>query len=290
MSNPPHTPVADSDLADSDLADRERALIAWLRHRGSALLGFSGGVDSAYLACVALEALGPERFLAVIGRSASYPEEQWREARAVADRFGIPVLELDTDELSDPSYAANPVNRCYFCKAELWGRLVPVARERGFAAVLDGTNADDRGDYRPGATAAAELKVESPLAVVGLRKAEIRELSRRRGLAGWDRPASPCLSSRIPYGTPVTTERLRRIEAAERAVRALGVTGDMRVRYHGDLARVELSRSELSSWLGPAARIVLRDAVRTAGFERVAIDLAGFRSGSLNVRGGVTAE
>jgi uncharacterized protein len=273
-----------------DTEAKELALAAWLRQRGSALLGFSGGVDSAYLACIALDVLGPDRFLAVIGRSASYPEEQWREARAVADRFDIPVLEIDTDEVADPSYAANPANRCYFCKSELWGRLVPVALDRGFAVVLDGTNADDRGDYRPGAAAAAEHNVESPLAAVGLTKAEIRALSRRRGLSGWDRPASPCLSSRIPYGIAVTTERLRRIEAAERAVRALGVTGDLRVRYHGDVARVELSRTELGGWLRPAARERLRKAVLSAGFARVAIDLAGFRSGSLNVLGGVTSE
>jgi uncharacterized protein len=282
--------ISSSTSASPSPADRERALIAWLQQRGSALLGFSGGVDSAYLACVALEALGRDRFLAVIGRSASYPEEQWREARAVADRFDIPVLELDTQELSDPSYVANPTNRCYFCKTELWGRLVPLARQRGFAAVVDGSNADDRGDYRPGATAASELAVESPLAIVGLTKPEIRELSRLRGLSGWDRPASPCLSSRIPYGTAVTTDRLRRIEAAERAVRALGVTGDLRVRYHDDLARVELSKLELSRWIAPAARARLREAVRAAGFERVALDLAGFRSGSLNVLGGVIAE
>ena len=262
--------------------------MAWLRARGSALLGFSGGVDSAYLACVALEALGRERFLAVIGRSASYPEEQWREARAVADRFDIPAIELDTDELRDPSYVANPSNRCYFCKSELWSRLVPVARERGLAVVLDGTNADDRRDHRPGAAAAAEQHVESPLAAVGLTKDEIRMLSRRRGLEGWDRPASPCLSSRIPYGTAVTADRLRRIEAAERALRRLGITGDLRVRYHGDLARVELSRSEIERWLAPKPSRRLRDAVVSAGFARVAIDLAGFRSGSLNVLSGVT--
>src|SRR5687768_11840686 len=269
--------------------EKELALVAWLRARGSALLGFSGGVDSAYLACVALEALGPDRFLAVIGRSASYPEEQWREARAVADRFGIPVIELDTEELQDPSYAANPANRCYFCKSELWGRLVPVARARGFAAVLDGTNADDRGDYRPGAAAATELQVESPLAAVGLTKDEIRTLSRRRGLTGWDRPASPCLSSRIPYGTPVTTDRLRRIEIAERALRAMGIAGDLRVRYHDELARVELARDELDRWLGTEGTRRIREAVISAGFARVAIDLAGFRSGSLNVLSGVTA-
>ena len=274
----------------SPLQARERALVDWLKSRGSALLGFSGGVDSAYLACVALEALGRDRFLAVIGRSASYPEEQWRQARSVADRFGIPVLELDTRELLDPGYAANPANRCYFCKAELWGRLVPLAQERGFASVIDGTNADDPADYRPGAAAAIERQVESPLAMCGLTKPDIRELSRRRGLPEWDRPASPCLSSRIPYGTAVTMERLRRIEAAEEAVRALGISGDLRVRYHGDLARVELSSSELPRWMAPARRASLRDAVRSAGFTRVAIDLAGFRSGSLNVLAGVVGE
>src|SRR5688500_3763105 len=297
MTTSAHDPTgamasADAALRSGTIAPateaKERALVAWLRDRGSALLGFSGGVDSGYLACVALETLGRERFLAVIGRSASYPEEQWRQARAVADRFGIPVIELDTEELRDPAYAANPTNRCYFCKAELWGRLIPVARARGFAAVLDGTNADDRSDYRPGAAAAAELEVESPLAAVGLTKEEIRILSRRRGLTGWDRPASPCLSSRIPYGTAVTTERLRRIEAAERALRALGIDGDLRVRYHGELARIELARAEIDRWLEPQARRRVRDAVCSAGFTRVAIDLAGFRSGSLNVLSGVT--
>ncbi len=288
MTSAPAARSAPEIAASTDA--KERDLAAWLRARGSVLLGFSGGVDSAYLAHVALETLGPDNFLGVIGRSPSYPEEQWIQARSVADRFGIPVLEIDTRELADPNYAANPSNRCYFCKSELWGRLVPLARERGFRAVVDGTNADDRGDYRPGAAAATELEVESPLAVVGLTKAEIRALSRRRGVSGWDRPASPCLSSRIPYGIAVTPERLRRIEVAERALRDLGVTGDLRVRYHDDLARVELSRTELGSWLAPDARSRVRDAVRSAGFTRVAIDLAGFRSGSLNVLGGVVSE
>ena len=286
---PTEVPHQTDDAITATTEAKEHALVAWLQSRGSALLGFSGGVDSAYLATIALDALGRDRFLGVIGRSASYPEEQWREARAVADRFGIPVIELDTEELEDPRYAANPTNRCYFCKSELWGRLVPVARERGFAAVLDGTNADDRGDYRPGAAAATELEVESPLAAVGLTKSEIRLLSRRRGLSGWDRPASPCLSSRIPYGTAVTTDRLRRIEAAERALRDIGIAGDLRVRYHDDLARVELGRDELDRWLDVDASRRIRDAVISAGFTRVAIDLAGFRSGSLNVLSGVTA-
>ncbi|MFM8782124.1 MAG: hypothetical protein ACKOFO_11855 [Gemmatimonadota bacterium] len=163
--------------------EKEGRLLEWFRAQGSALIGFSGGVDSAYLACVALEAVGPDRCLAVIGRSASYPAVQWEKARAVADRFGLPVQEVDTEELADPRYATNPTNRCYFCKSELWTRLVPIAQARGLAVVVDGTNADDRHDHRPGARAAAEQGVRSPLAELGFSKAEIRAASaaRRRG-------------------------------------------------------------------------------------------------------------
>lgn len=283
----------DADVATSSVAalalEKEHRLVQWLRARGSVVIGFSGGVDSAYLSAVALDALGPQRVLAVIGRSASYPEAQWESARTVARELGLPVLELDTDELHDPRYAANPSNRCYFCKSELWSKLLPVAEARGFAVVVDGTNADDRGDHRPGAQAAREQDVASPLADVGFTKAEIRERSRVRGLATWRQPSSPCLSSRLPYGTAVTIERLRQVEIAEEQLRALGVTGDLRVRHHGELARVELSRGELARWLAPAAFRALRAAVIAAGFERVAVDLAGFRSGSLNVLGGVTA-
>jgi uncharacterized protein len=271
----------------SQAIEKERRLIEWLRERGSVLVGFSGGVDSAYLAVVAADALGPDRVLAVIGRSASYPAEQWAAARAVAERFGLRVHEVDTDEINDPRYAANPSNRCYFCKQELWSRLIPVAEERGLAVVVDGSNADDRGDWRPGAAAARERGVASPLAEVGMTKAEIRERSRARGLPTWAQPASPCLSSRIPYGLAVTPDRLSRIERAERALREAGVVGDLRVRFHDDLARVELAPDEMPRWLDPRARVRLRDAVIGAGFARVAIDLRGFRSGSLNVLGGV---
>jgi uncharacterized protein len=261
---------------------KESALLDWFRSRGSALIGFSGGVDSTYLACVALEALGPERVLAVIGRSASYPLEQWERARGVADRFGIPVLELNTDELNDPRYAANPSNRCYFCKTELWGQLTPVAQERGLAVVVDGTNADDLSDHRPGRQAAAEHQVASPLADLGFTKDDIRELSKARDIPTWSQPSSPCLASRLPYGTEVTPLRLGKVEAAERALRALGVTGDLRVRYYGATARLELTSGELERWLQPGKRDALRLAVVASGFTRVEVDRRGFRSGSLN--------
>ena len=276
------------DVATSPAA-REAVLVAWLRGRGRAAIGYSGGVDSAYLAVVARRTLGAENTLAIIGRSASYPAEQWATARRVAESFGIEVLELDTDELNDPRYVANPSNRCYFCKSELWSKLVPLARARGYDTVIDGTNADDLGDYRPGAQAALEHTVTSPLAAVGFTKAGIRERSRALGIPTWSQPSSPCLSSRLPYGTSVTPHRLGQVERAERALRALGITDDLRVRYHDDLARVELSRVALAIWLDPARLVELHAAVQSAGFARVALDLRGFRTGSLNVLHGVTA-
>lgn len=262
--------------------DKEQALIAWIRERRRLAVGYSGGVDSAYLAAVAVAAVGPGNVLAVTGRSASYPESQWRAAGEVARQIGLPVLEIDTDELNDPRYAANPTNRCYFCKTELWGRVVPVARERGFDVVADGTNADDRHDHRPGAQAAREHDVQSPLAELGFSKADIRAYSRERGLPTWQQPSSPCLSSRLPYGTPVTVGRLRRVEQAESALRALGVAGDLRVRHFGDLARVELGQEELARWSTDEGRARISAVVGEAGYERVEIDPRGFRSGALN--------
>jgi uncharacterized protein len=278
-------------ILDSSPVEREAALVAWLGDVRTAgvLIGFSGGVDSSYLAAVALQVLGATHVLAVTGRSPTYPEEQWETARAVVAQLGLPHLELDTRELEDARYVSNSSNRCYFCKSELWTRLAPLAASRGMVLV-DGTNADDLADYRPGAQAAREAGVRSPLADVGLTKSDIRRLSSGRGLPTADQPSSPCLASRIPYGTSVTIERLARVERAERQLRAIGVAGDLRVRFHGDLARVELSPSELDRWLTPAATRQLRDAVRAAGFSRVAIDLRGFRSGSLNVLSGVTGD
>jgi pyridinium-3,5-biscarboxylic acid mononucleotide sulfurtransferase len=274
---------------DSALVDREADLAAWLVARGPVAVGFSGGVDSAYLAVAARRALGGEGVLAIIGRSASYPEAQWAAAREVARSFDVRVLELDTSELDDPRYAANPTNRCYYCKTELWSKLVPAARALGFTTVADGTNADDLADWRPGAQAAREHGVVSPLAELGFTKQSIRDASRRLGLPTWQQPSSPCLSSRLPYGTAVTPARLKQVERAESALRGLGIAGDLRVRYHEELARVELGADELQRWLEPSRFEMLRDALLATGFARVALDLRGFRSGSLNVLHGVVA-
>lgn len=265
---------------------KEEALIAWLEKQRRVAIGFSGGVDSAYLAAVTLEALGRDHSLALIGRSDSLAGREEDHAAVVARAIGIPILEIETSELSDPSYAANPTNRCYFCKSVLWLTLDPMARARGFETLVDGTNADDLADYRPGGRAAAEQGVRSPLAEVGFTKAEIRELTRKRGWPWWDRPSSPCLASRLPYGTPVTTERLRQVELAESGLRDLGITGNLRVRHHGELARIELDRDVLAKWSGGAAFESLANAVRAAGFEKVELDARGFRSGSLNVLDG----
>ncbi len=287
-SNAARRDVTDARTALTDeLRAKEAQLVSWLRARGSVLVGFSGGVDSAYVACVALEALGPEKMLAVIGRSASYPAAQWATARSVAERFGVPVFEVDTDEMNDPRYAANPTNRCYFCKSELWTKLAPVAAERGLATIVDGTNADDLRDHRPGAQAAREQAVASPLAELGFTKSDIRALSQVRGIPTWAQPSSPCLSSRLPYGTAVTADRLAMVERAEAALRALGVQGDLRVRHFGATGKVEIARAELEQWLAEPNRSQVEAAVRSAGFADAEIDPKGFRSGALNVLAGV---
>src|SRR5687768_9965908 len=262
---------------------KEQALIRWLSQQQRVAIGFSGGVDSAYLAAVTMEALGRDDSLALIGRSESLAGREEDHAAEVARAIGIPLVEIQTGELSDPRYAANPTNRCYFCKNVLWLTLRPVARDHGFETLVDGTNADDLKDYRPGGRAASEQGVQSPLADVGLSKAEIRDRTRARGLPWWDRPSSPCLASRLPYGTAVTADRLRRGEVAEAALRDLGITGNLRVRHHGELGRVELDRDILSQWKDGTAFQSLVTAVQGAGFEKVELDARGFRSGSLNV-------
>ena len=263
------------------MAEQEKRdeLTRILRECGSVVIGYSGGVDSVFLAKVSVDLLGADNVLAVTGKSDSIAVWMEDTARTVAAGFGIPWLEVETREMDDPRYAANPSNRCYFCKNELWGRLSSVAAERGFRTVLDGSNADDVGDHRPGAVAAREHAVRSPLLEAGLTKADIRAWSRELGLPTWDQPAAPCLASRLPYGLAVTPERLRQVERAELSLRALGFR-DFRVRHHGTVARLEVHPSEIDRVA--LHRDEIERAVRAAGFRRALVDLQGYRRGALN--------
>jgi uncharacterized protein len=246
----------------------------------SVVVAYSGGVDSAYLAWAATELLG-DNALCVTAESPSYPAHHRQLALKVAREFTLRHEIIFTGEIDRPEYRANPENRCYFCKHELYTRLTQLARERGFAHVVDGTNADDRGDYRPGRAAAKEFGVRSPLDEAGLTKGHIRELSRQAGLPVWDEPASACLSSRIPYHTEVTPEKLRQIERGEEALRALGFRV-CRVRHYDTLARVELAREDMVRALEPDMHDAIVRELQAAGYESVTIDPKGYRTGSLN--------
>src|SRR4029078_9800990 len=259
---------------------KEERLRELFRELESVIVTYSGGVDSSYVSYVANEELG-SRAVCITGQSASLPVYQRAEIDRVVEKFGFQHELIDTEELENPAYRANDANRCFFCKDELYSKLESVAQTRGIKNIVDGSTVDDLGDYRPGRQAAAQHAVRSPLIEVGLSKSEVRELSRNVDLPTWDKPASPCLSSRIAYGTPVTIERLSKIDRGEEILREYGFR-EFRVRHHDTLVRIEIAPDELEQILNKALMAELSVRFRELGFKFVTLDLQGFRSGSLN--------
>ena len=260
--------------------EKEAALIASLREMGSVIVAYSGGADSAYLAWAAHRALG-DRSVAITADSASLPESHKRDAEAFARTHGLRHETIETHEFDNPDYLKNDRDRCFHCKDELFARLDEVAAERGVANVIYGVNVDDLGDYRPGQRAAKLHRVRSPLVDAGLTKTEIRDLSRRAGLETWDRPASACLSSRIPYGTPVTIQNVKTVDRGEDGLRALGFR-QFRVRFHGDIVRIEIAPEELERAMTIEMARAFSQIFKPLGFHYVTLDLEGYRQGSLN--------
>ncbi|MGE5752804.1 MAG: ATP-dependent sacrificial sulfur transferase LarE [Deltaproteobacteria bacterium] len=264
---------------DSTLQAKRDRLVGLLREMGGCVIGFSGGVDSTFLFAIAAEELG-DRVLAVTATSETYPSRELREARELAAGIGGRHRVIVSEELDIPGFSENPEDRCYHCKKELFSKLRAIADEEGLPHVLDGSNVDDLGDYRPGRTATRELSVRSPLIEAGLSKNDIRELSRAMGLSTWDKPAFACLSSRFPYGVRITREKLTRVGRAEEALRDLGLRV-VRVRHHGDVARLELGPEEFLQAVNGLRGEIVR-LVKEAGYTYVALDLQGYRTGAMN--------
>jgi pyridinium-3,5-biscarboxylic acid mononucleotide sulfurtransferase len=271
---------SDITLNPAQTATKLRALEDRLRTLGGMMVAYSGGVDSAYLAATAHRVLG-DRMLAVLADSPSLARRDMEQAKAFAEAHGIPLRVIQTEELDKPEYQRNDANRCFHCKTELFEGMKKLGAELGFAQIAYGMNADDRRDYRPGQRAAEDHQVLAPLAEVGLAKQEIRTLAKDAGYTLWDRPAAPCLSSRVEYGRTVTREVLEQVERGEESLRQLGFR-EFRVRHHGELARVEIARAEMGRALTTEMMERISSELRKAGFQYVTLDCTGFRSGSLN--------
>lgn len=269
-----------------ELHDKYRRLQETIREMESVAVAYSGGVDSTFLLKVALDVLGRDRVLGIIAVSESYPARELNEARRLAEEMGARIRLIETEELSNPSYASNPVDRCFHCKTELFTKIFPIAREEGLKEILYGVNADDLGDFRPGIQAARRMGARGPLQEVGLTKNEIRLLSRELGLPTWDKPAYACLSSRIPYGSRITREALRQVDEAEAFLHDLGYR-QVRVRHHDRIARIELPRDQMARLLSDGSAELVVAKLKELGYLYVTLDLQGYRTGSMNEAIGV---